>query len=133
MKSFLFALLLIFAGCGTEAPVIQLRPLHKQKPLDSFTLYKNDITNEFTLYQMQGNRDWGNVNRVVYDGDSLGCMKFINDYYGEKRREEEQRKRDIEIKRAWHEVEFKVILDSAAAQTDRELKPQIDRLTKRLK
>ena len=82
-----------FIGCSTEAVKVD------SKPIDRYRLYKNEITGEFYLTQ---ERDWGTF--ACISGDSLECMNYIKDAAAEKRREQEEAKRDAEIKAAWHEV-----------------------------
>ena len=132
--------LFILYGCASTEPPREYKQV-QWKPDTRYRLFKNDSTKEFYVKQERPRHDnyWNESywsDEMIVDGDSAYCVDYVKQLEAEKTKEINEAYRQAMIKRAWHEVKgdsaafWKAIFDSAEAQTDRELKPQIDALTK---
>ena len=103
MKSFLAVIsAFILIGCaGTQPPETK----YIFHPFEQYHLLKNDITGEFELVREKedGSFYWYDV---IASGDSIGCVKAIQEIEAERRAIKEQKERDAEIQAAWHEVKI---------------------------
>ena len=94
-------IIIIVNGCaGTgETGVVKPVPNFQWSKHSAYHLWKNDITGDcYLTYEHNGRVDY------CITADSTTCIDYIRQAEKDKLDEVAQKKRDAEIRHAWHEV-----------------------------